>query len=271
MNRMIKRLLFFSNLILLPFFYSINVAAQIKPIEQSKRIKENFDFNWVFHKGDIAIKRAVKAAGYGGLTDINVKVETNKEAIIAYTDVAKAATFKPEDWKEVNLPHDWCVEGTFVNDNSIGSAPAVSGYLPGGIGFYRKEFEIPETDKGKKISIEFDGIFRNSTVWVNGQLIGNHQSGYAPSNYDLTDVLRYGNEGKNVILIKVDATEYEGWWYEGCGIYRHVWLNKTDRLHVDRFGTYVNTPSVSPDEAGVSIKTSIKNEYGAIKIGRAHV
>ena len=252
------------------FFFLVLCA--IKGISQnaqqpglSKRTKECFDFSWQFHKGDIAIKRAVKAAGYGGLTDINVKVETNKEAVIAYTDVDKAATFKPEDWKEVNLPHDWCVEGTFVNDKSIGSSPAVSGYLPGGIGFYRKEFEIPETDKGKKISIEFDGIFRNSTVWVNGQLIGNHQSGYTPSNYDLTDVLRYGNEGKNVILVKVDATEYEGWWYEGCGIYRHVWLNKTDRLHVGRFGTYVTTPSVSPDEAAVNIKTSIKNEYGVVK------
>jgi len=231
----------------------------------SKRSKECFDFDWQFHKGDIAIKRAVKAAGYGGLTDVNVKVETNKEVVIAYTDVDKAAAFKAEDWKEVNLPHDWCVEGTFVNDNSIGSQPAANGYLPGGIGFYRKEFEIPETDKGKKISIEFDGIFRNSTVWVNGQLLGNHQSGYTPSNYDLTDILRYGNEGKNVILVKVDATEYEGWWYEGCGIYRHVWLNKTNQVHVDRFGTYVTTPSISADEAAISIKTNIKNELGVVK------
>jgi len=265
MDRVVKTLLFFGGILLFPVLFSVNVTAQNRSTAPSKRIRKNFDFNWQFHKGDIAIKRAVKAAGYGGLTDIHVKVETNKDAIIAYTDVDKAATFKPEDWKEVNLPHDWCVEGTFVNDNSIGSSPAVSGYLPGGIGFYRKEFEIPETDKGKKISIEFDGIFRNSTVWVNGQLIGNHQSGYTPSNYDLTDVLRYGNEGKNVILVKVDATEYEGWWYEGCGIYRHVWLNKTDRLHVDRFGTYVTTPVVSQDQADVSIKTTIKNEYKVAK------
>ncbi len=104
----------------------------------------------------------------------------------------------------------------FVHNDSLGSQPAANGYLPTGIGFYRKEFEIPESDKGKKISIEFDGIFRNSTVWVNGFLMGNHQSGYIPSNYDLTDVLRYGNEGENVILVKVDAREYEGWWYEGA-------------------------------------------------------
>jgi len=241
------------------------VKSQHKQTSLSKRTRDNFDSSWLFHKGDIAIKRAVKAGGYGGLTDIHVKIETNSEAIVAYTDVDKAATFKPEDWTKVNLPHDWSVEGAFVNDNSIGSAPASNGYLPGGIGFYRKEFEIPETDKGKKISIEFDGIFRNSTVWVNGQLLGNHQSGYTPSNYDLTDVLRYGEEGKNIILVKVDATEYEGWWYEGCGIYRHVWLNKTDKLHVDRFGTYVTTPKVSAEDASVSIKTTVKNEYKVSK------
>jgi len=248
----------------LGLFTNDGLSQNIKT-SSSRRTRDNFDSYWFFHKGDIAIKRAVKAGCYGGLTDVNVKVETNKEAVIAYNDADKAAKFKPDDWKEINLPHDWCVEGTFVNDNSIGSSPAVSGYLPGGIGFYRKEFEIPETDKGKKISIEFDGVFRNSTVWVNGQLLGNHQSGYTPSNYDLTDVLRYGNEGKNVILVKVDATEYEGWWYEGCGIYRHVWLIKTDKLHVDRFGTYVTTPSVSPEEAVVDIKTNLKNEYKVAK------
>jgi len=134
-----------------------------------------------------------------------------------------------------------------------------------GVGYYRKEFEIPESDKGKKISIEFDGIFRNSTVWVNGHLLGSHQSGYTPSNYDLTDVLRYGNEGENVILVKVDATQPEGWWYEGCGIYRHVWLIKTDRLHVSRFGTFITTPTVSDAEATVSIKTTLKNEYKTTK------
>jgi beta-galactosidase len=226
-----------------------------------KRIHENFDFNWQFHKGNIAMKHVVKSGGQGGLTDANVKEVTTIDTTIDYTDVKAAPVFYTKDWQLVNVPHDWVVENNFVNDNSLGSQPAVSGYLPTGIGFYRKEFEMPETDKGKKISIEFDGIFRNSTVWMNGHLLGNHQSGYTPSNYDLTDVLRYGNEGKNVILVKVDASEYEGWWYEGGGIYRHVWLVKTNRLHVDRFGTYITTPSVTANEAVVSIKTTLKNEY----------
>ncbi len=229
------------------------------------RTKTCFDFDWQFHKGNIAMKHVVKAGGQGGLTDANVKEITNEDTTIDYTDVNSATVFCPKDWQRVNLPHDWVVENSFVNDHSLGSQPAGNGYLPSGVGFYRKEFEIPEKDRWKKISIEFDGVFRNSTVWVNGHLLGTHQSGYTPANYDLTDVLRYGNEGKNVILVKVDASEYEGWWYEGGGIYRHVWLGKTDRLHVDRFGTYITTPSVSSNEAEVSMKTTLKNEYTVAK------
>jgi len=230
----------------------------------SKRSKENFDFNWQFHKGDIAMKLVVRV-GQGGITDINVPIIQKKDTVIDYTNFRSSLSMLPADWKTVNLPHDWCIEGDFVHDDDLGSQPSASGYLAVGKGVYRKEFEIPESDKGKKISIEFDGIFRNSTVWVNGHLIGNHQSGYTPSNYDLSDVLRYGNEGKNVILVKVDATQPEGWWYEGCGIYRHVWLVKTDRLHVARFGTYVTTPTISDTEATVSIKTTLKNEFKTTK------
>jgi len=232
---------------------------------QLNRAKENFDFNWQFHKGNIAMKRILKVGGQGGITDVNVEILADKDTIIDYTNDNSYKVFYPADWKEVNIPHDWVVEGTFVHDNNLGNQPAANGYLPTGMGFYRKEFEIAETDKGRKISIEFDGIFRNSTVWVNGHYLGNHKSGYTPSNYDLTDVLRYGNEGKNAILVKVDASEYEGWWYEGGGIYRHVWLVKTDRLHVARFGTFVTTPTISDAEAIVSIKTTLKNEYKTSK------
>ena len=251
-------------LFVLSLYFNSN-AQNLQQPNISKRSREKFDFNWQFHIGDIAIKHAVKVGGQGGLTDINVKIISVGDTTIDYSNVESAKIFFPRDWKEVNLPHDWAVEGTFVHDNSLGSQPAANGYLPTGIGFYRKEFEIPEADKGQKISIEFDGIFRNCTVWVNGHLLGNHQSGYTPSNYDLTDVLHYGNEGKNAILVKVDASEYEGWWYEGAGIYRHVWLTKTDRLHVDRFGTYITTPTVSGAEAIVSIKTTLKNEYKITK------
>jgi beta-galactosidase len=265
-NRMKKKTVTFWSLLYLLLIIHIDGKTQdLQQKDQSKRTKENFDFNWQFHKGDVAIKKVVKVGGQGGITDVNVQVITKTDTTIDYTNVESAKILYPRDWKEVSLPHDWAVEGTFVHDNSLGSQPAGNGYLPTGIGFYRKEFEIPETDKGRKISIEFDGIFRNSTVWVNGHYLGNHKSGYTPSNYDLTDILRYGNEGKNAILVKVDASEYEGWWYEGAGIYRHVWLIKTDRLHVGRFGTYITTPSVSDVEATVNIKTTLKNEYKTAK------
>jgi len=258
---MYNKLLIFFGLVSLLSFVSVDTKAQnVLQGSQLKRSKENFDFTWQFHEGDIAIKRVVRV-GQGGITDINVPIISRKDTVIDYTNFKSSASMFPADWKAIDLPHDWSVEGTFVHDNDLGSQPAGTGYLPVGVGFYRKEFEIQESDKGKKISIEFEGIFRNSTIWVNGHLLGSHQSGYIPSNYDLSDVLRYGKEGKNAILVKVDAREYEGWWYDGCGIYRHVWLIKTDRLHVTRFGTYITTPSVSPEEATVSIKTTLKNEY----------
>lgn len=242
-------------------------AAAQQPYETpaSARVQENFDGGWAFHKGDIAIDHAVKSGCYGGLTNTNVKVAVGEEAVIAYTDKQRMDSTKKSDWRSVTLPHDWCIESDYLYDpswvkNGAPSDLMFHGFLPTGISFYRKEFTIPESDKGKKVSIEFEGIFRNSTVWVNGHLMGHHESGYTPSNYDLTDVLRYGNEGKNVVLVKVDASDYEGWWYEGAGIYRHVWLVKTDRLHVARFGTYVTTPTVTENEATVNVQTTLQNE-----------
>ena len=169
-------------LFVLSLYFNSN-AQNLQQPNISKRSREKFDFNWQFHLGNIAIKHAVKAGGQGGLTDINVKIISLGDTTIDYSNVESAKIFFPHDWKEVTLPHDWAVEGTFVHDNSLGSQPAANGYLPTGIGFYRKEFEISEADKGRKISIEFDGIFRNSTVWVNGCLLGNHQSGYTPSAF----------------------------------------------------------------------------------------
>ena len=124
---------------------SSTTAAQNSQLSvPGKRVRECFDPDWMFHKGDIAIKYTFKAGKYGGLTDINVKVVTDETTVIDYTDVKKPTAFKPADWQKVDLPHDWLVEGTFVNDNSLGSQPAATGYLPTGIGFYRKEFELPE-------------------------------------------------------------------------------------------------------------------------------
>src|SRR5206468_8142185 len=121
----------------------------------------------------------------------------------------------------------------------------------------RRHFKIPKSDLGRRISIEFDGVFRDSIVWVNGHRLGRHASGYTPFRYDLGDVINYG--GDNVVEVRVDATSWEGWWYEGAGIYRHVWLVKTEPLHVAPQGTFV-TSDVGRKSAQVTIRTTIVNE-----------
>ncbi|MFD2876484.1 sugar-binding domain-containing protein [Paenibacillus rhizoplanae] len=135
------------------------------------------------------------------------------------------------------------------------------GICPEGRASTAKTFALPADADGSKWNIRFDGVSGTSTVWVNGHLIGSHQGGYIGYSYDLTDVLRYGEEGMNVILVKVDATECEGWWYEGCGIYRHVWLESTDCLHVAEYGTYITTPEVAKEQASVHLSTRIRNDY----------
>lgn len=234
--------------------------AQKAQKAQQVRTKVLFDTEWYFHKGNISIAYAVKAGKTGGITDIG-KREEGEWLDIAYVDKETDERTMPKDWKKVSIPHDWVVEGEVVNDPTLGSRPGSHGYLPTGIGFYRKWFAIPSEDEGKKISIHFDGIMGVSTVWVNGHHLGSHESGYTSFHYDLSDVLRYGDEGQNVIVVKVDASCYEGWWYEGGGIYRHTWLQKTDRLHVGHWGTYVTTPQVTENLAEINIRTVLHNEY----------
>ncbi len=194
----------------------------------------------------------------GGITDYG-SLQAGEWLDIAFSD--KGMSHQELEWNSVSLPHDWCVEQQYVQDASLGSRDGSHGYLPGGIGFYRKSFKLPPDGAQRKWTITFDGVSGVSTVWVNGHFIGEHRGGYTGYTYNLTDVLRYGEEGLNVILVKVDATENEGWWYEGCGIYRHVWLEETDRLHVAEYGTYITTPEVGEHQAQVHVSTRIQNEY----------
>ncbi len=223
------------------------------------RERENFDRGWKFYKGDIDIHYAVKAGMTGGPTDCAER-EKGEWLQIAFSDKEIKSEVKDEDWAEVELPHDWCIEGCYVHDSKAEKENLLHGYLRTGIGCYRKLFSIGEEDKGKKIYVEFDGVMRDSTLWINGHLMGTHLCGYTGFYYDITDVLRYGEEGANVMFVKVDATYPEGWWYEGAGIYRHVWLVKTDRLHVAHWGTYVTTPYVSESSARVKIETTVEND-----------
>lgn len=171
-----------------------------------------------------------------------------------------SSKFDASGWKHVDLPHDWVVDLPFDGKASHSHGYKTVGYRypETSVGWYRKTFSIPETDLGRHISIRFDGIFRDARVWVNGFYLGHEPSGYATQEYDITDYLNYG--GENLVCVRADATLEEGWFYEGAGIYRHVWLNKMDKLHVAPFGTFVYSTLEAPfDKAVLTVETMVEN------------
>jgi beta-galactosidase len=159
-------------------------------------------------------------------------------------------------WRQLDLPHDWSIEGEFSEKAPAGTG---GGALPGGIGWYRKNFHIPLTAKGKQIFIEFDGVYRNSEVWINGHYLGKRPYGYISFQYDLTPHLIYGSN-KNLIAVKADNSQQpNSRWYSGSGIYRNVWLTTLDPVHIEHWGTYWTTPEVNSQSATVVIKTKVNN------------
>ena len=164
-----------------------------------------------------------------------------------------------QSWLKLTLPHDWSIEGPFSEDNPSGPHGA---YLPGGIGWYRKTFSLPQAVQGKHVEIEFDGVYENSDVWLNGHHLGWRPYGYISFNYDLTPYLQFGEE-RNVLAVRVDNSKQPNCrWYSGSGIYRHVWLTVTDQLRVDHWGTFVRTTVISPESADIEIATRIRNGRG---------
>ena len=162
-----------------------------------------------------------------------------------------------KNWKKVDLPHDFRVE-IGVTEDAVNWA---QGYIPDGVAYYRKVFQIPKSTLGKRVVLEFDGVMRNASFWYNGCFIGDHYSGYTGFQFDVTELTKYGaDEGDNVILVRCDTTNgSEGWWYEGGGIYRHTWLVTYDDIHVDRWGVFVK-PEVSGRDALLEIETTVCNE-----------
>src|SRR5262249_41987630 len=132
------------------------------------------------------------------------------------------------------------------------------GSLIPGVGWYRKTFSIPASDRGRRLWLDFDGIYRNSNVWLNGHLLGNHKSGYTGVRYDISDIANYG--GTNTLAVRADAGALEGWWYEGGGIYRHVWLTAAAPLHIAPDGVFVSPEVHSPDGAVVKFEIALENQ-----------
>jgi beta-galactosidase len=169
---------------------------------------------------------------------------------------AEAASFADESWHTVNLPHDWSIESPPDKDNPSGAG---GGFFAGGVGWYRKTFTAPADWKGKRVSIEFDGVYRNATVFLNGRKLGDHPYGYTAFTFDLTPQLNLST--KNLLAVRVDnSAQPNSRWYSGSGIYRHVRVIVTNPTHVAHWGVFVTTPEVSNNLAQVMVHTSVANE-----------
>ena len=158
-------------------------------------------------------------------------------------------------WRKLNLPHDWSIEGDFNENNPSGAG---GGALPGGVGWYRKHFEINEKDKSSRFYVHFDGVYMNSTVYINGHKLGNRPYGFSSFEYDITPFLKVN--GENIIAVRVDNSKQPNCrWYSGSGIYRHVYLLKTNSLRISNWGTFVKTESVTDKKAILKVDVRLSN------------
>ncbi|MDN0197754.1 glycoside hydrolase family 2 TIM barrel-domain containing protein [Streptomyces sp. S.PNR 29] len=165
-------------------------------------------------------------------------------------------------WREVAVPHDWSIEQTPTTEHGTTSG---TGFFPGGLGWYRLAFTLPPSCAGKRISVEFDGVYMDSYVYCNGKEAGRHPYGYTGFAFDLTDLLHTDGTTENVLAVKVQNRLPSSRWYSGSGIYREARLVVTEPVHVRRWGTYVTTPEVTDERALVRVRTSVVNESGALR------
>lgn len=209
---------------------SPSTPAEASAAAPALRQRTLLDADWLFHLGDFPAHQPVSPG---------------------YDD---------SQWQPVNLPHDYVLEGAYAFSRSH----AVRGhaYLPCHPAWYRKHFFLPASAQGKILRLDFDGVFRDSQVWLNGQFLGRHPGGYTPFSYDVTGIAEPGAE--NIITVRVDPRQFEGWWYEGGGIYRHVYLTALAPLHVAQYGAYVVATVPGGDQgadarAGLAIRTTVEN------------
>lgn len=173
--------------------------------------------------------------------------------LIAEPESLETVNYNDSAWRNLNLPHDWGIEGPFRNDlvNETGLLPWK------GIGWYRKHFVVLENDKEKQIFIDFDGAMANAQVWLNGQFVGEWPNGYTSFRFNLTPYIKFGEE--NIIAVRLDTENFDSRWYPGAGIYRNVWLTKANAVHIDHWGIYLTTPKVSIEEAIIDLQINLKN------------
>ena len=243
---------FLSTVFILVMSSSLLIGQQKTQVANSIRGRERLlmDFGWRFAFGHVYDAKKDFNHGTGYFSYFTKS---------GYGDGPAAISFDDRAWRKLNLPHDWAVELPFdpQASHSHGYKTVGRNYPETSIGWYRKTFSIPQSDLGRRISIAFDGVHRNSVVWVNGFYMGEEHCGYYGFQYDITDYLNYG--GENVVAVRVDASMEEGWFYEGAGIYRHVWLCKTAPLHVANDGTFVSS-EVKENSADITARATITND-----------
>jgi len=202
------------------------LMAQPLIVEAQQAGKELFNDDWMFHKGDMSLDEAMgDDAG----------------------------------WKQVNVPHDWSIEGPFSPEWASGT-----GFLPGGIGWYQKIFNINDYKESKGYAIYFDGIYKNSEVWINGHFLGKRPNGFIPFQYDLTPFLKTNN---NTIIVKVDHSDYgDSRFYTGSGIYRNVYMITLQEHHFSQWGVFFQTPEVSKEHAKAKVQVGFENHEGRSRV-----
>jgi beta-galactosidase len=248
-------------------------AASLFAAGDAPRERLLMDFGWRFHLGDAPdagaqldypeFKRLDKTRpddDAAEAANIPLRVDaakTNLGSQLSYVQPGFDAT----GWRQLDLPHDWAVELPFDKRGNKDHGFKLLGVNGSDttIGWYRRTFDLPAGDKGRALWIEFDGVYRNCLVWLNGVCLGRNVSGYGSFYFDISRQANYG--GKNTLVVRVDATRTEGWFYEGAGIYRHVWLVKTGAAHVAHWGTFVTTTAGNGD-AEASVETAVRNDSG---------
>jgi beta-galactosidase len=237
--------------ILLGFSAMAQQPAATVPAGKAPAVRErlSMDKGWHFALGD--------ATGFQ--KDFGHATVPFFFAKAGYGDGPASPKFDDRTWRSVNLPHDWAVELPFDwrGDGNHGSKAIGKNFPQNSVGWYRRSFVIPKQDEGRRIVAEFDGIYRDATVWINGFYLGEEHSGYSSTHYDLTNYLNYG--GENVLVVRVNASIEEGWFYEGAGIYRHVWLTKENPLHVAHDGVFVRS-EVKGKDADVAADVTVQND-----------
>ena len=190
--------------------------------QSAERIEASFDWGWRFFQGD--------------------------------PEKAGEPDFDDRSWRLLDLPHDWSIEGAFDQNAPAGGS---GGYLPAGVGWYRKHFTVKKNDLNMDHRIVFDGVYMNSDVWLNGKHLGNYPFGYNSFYYDLEPFLK---EGENILAVRVDNSKQpNSRWYSGSGIYRHVWMVRTNQLHISQWGIYVTTPEITERDAAVEVQIRFEN------------